>query len=403
MEKAVACSGKFDEKYLHSRFDPVKEAERYVQSLNINENIKYLILIECGLCYVIPFLRKLLPHAKIISLHLSKFYFDNAQNKADASWWTHDAIQDQSNCTQFLEKEIEDTKVSEIKIIQWRPSIQVFEHNYTALLSVVVEFVKRIDANKRTTETFIVRWQKNIKRNTFIIKKVCKKINTHWTDCIVAGAGPSLENEFNAIKNMLNTSHDGAICLIAVSSAAFAFLSRGIIPDIIVASDGGYWAKHHLNQCARFNVSQTIFAITLNAAIPAQLTNYKILPIADGSKEQDIILQKKSALPLHFPQRGTVSATAIDLALSLCTGKIFLCGLDLAEVDIKSHVRPYSLDLILEASANRLQPAYSQHFVRTLLVKDAGSNRIYASWFKNNIAKYKNRLCALGEINSVFC
>ncbi|GMO35634.1 MAG: hypothetical protein Ta2B_15710 [Termitinemataceae bacterium] len=404
----VMCNGKL----LHSRFDPQKESERYIESLNLPNNILYVILIECGLCYVIPAIRKILPHVKIISLHLSDYIYKNVQHKADAS--TNCKPVDTENpqnftqCADFLEKETEDTEAAKIKIIEWRAALDIYGKDYLGLLSAVVGFVKRLDANKRTTDCFSARWKKNIERNKHIISKL-PHIARQNADCIIAAAGPSLENNFSAIQKMIVESRAN-ICekskrqvkLISVSSAALALLSRGMVPDIIVTSDGGQWAKHHLNECMRFDLSKTIIAATLNSALPSQYANIDVLPIGDGSREQEDVLHSMSARCLHIPQRGTVSVTAIDLAFILFTGNVYLCGIDLGDDDIKSHTRPYSFDFILENSSNRLQVLYGAHFKRSYMIKRGNSNTIYADWFKQNLGKYKNRLFALGKLNEVF-
>ncbi|MDR2842804.1 MAG: DUF115 domain-containing protein, partial [Spirochaetaceae bacterium] len=190
--------------------------------------------------------------------------------------------------------------------------------------------------------------------------------------------------------------------LISVSSAAFALFQNGIKPDIIVTSDGGGWALNHLQECLRYDLGKTIIAAALNSALPSQYSNLHILPVADTSEYQNIILQNVSADFLRFPQRGTVSAFAMDLASCICGGKILLCGMDLADNDIESHTAPYAFDLLLEKTACRLKPVYSEQFKRAFAVKEAGTYDIYSNWFFNNIKKYKERIYSIGNIHSAF-
>jgi hypothetical protein len=103
-----------------------------------------------------------------------------------------------------------------------------------------------------------------------------------------------------------------------------------------------------------------------------------------------------------LPQRGTVSAAALDLALCLSRGKIFFTGIDLAHRDLLTHARPYSFDRLQMEKAVRFAPYYSQCFERSSAISDGGSYGIYASWFKKQLENYPKRLFSLGANNAVF-
>jgi hypothetical protein len=126
------------------------------------------------------------------------------------------------------------------------------------------------------------------------------------------------------------------------------------------------------------------------------------LLLSDGSLWQSIILKELKVPFISLPQRGTVSASALDLALALSNDKIFIAGMDLANRDIRSHARPYSFDRLIEERAGRMNPEYSQLYKRSTLLKEGGSYGIYASWFKKQLASYTNRLLSLGKNHAVF-
>ena len=54
---------------LHSRYDPQTESQRYIDALNLSDSIKYFILIEPGLGYLVHSIKKRFPDVKIIVLH----------------------------------------------------------------------------------------------------------------------------------------------------------------------------------------------------------------------------------------------------------------------------------------------------------------------------------------------
>jgi len=142
--------------------------------------------------------------------------------------------------------------------------------------------------------------------------------------------------------------------------------------------------------------------LALTAALPSQAESLPVLPISDGSLWQTLILSELEIPFIILPQRGTVSATALDLAFILTEGEILIAGMDLANADIRSHARPYSLDRIIDEKAGRFSPAYSRTYIRSSLIKAGGSYGVYASWFEKQLALYPKRLRSLGENNPVF-
>jgi hypothetical protein len=103
-----------------------------------------------------------------------------------------------------------------------------------------------------------------------------------------------------------------------------------------------------------------------------------------------------------FPQRGTVTASALDLALNCTKGGVFFAGMDLSNEDLKTHARPYALDRFREEGATRLDPSYSRAFVRAGQISASGSHRVYAEWFGGQLAAYPGRIRSLGKNNPVF-
>ena len=102
-----------------------------------------------------------------------------------------------------------------------------------------------------------------------------------------------------------------------------------------------------------------------------------------------------------IPQRGTVTATAVELAFVLTTGNIYLAGLDFSASDIRTHARPYSFDNLFYNRANRFVPFYSESYARSRLIHQGGSMDIYAAWFKEQLNKWSKRIYSIGG-NKIF-
>jgi hypothetical protein len=100
-----------------------------------------------------------------------------------------------------------------------------------------------------------------------------------------------------------------------------------------------------------------------------------------------------------FPQRGTVSASALDLAFFLSSGPVYISGLDFGHADLVTHCRPYAFDRLRDEQANRLKPAYSGAFEREAMIRRSQALSVYDTWFKKELANYPRRLYTLSEGN----
>jgi len=369
---------------LHSRYNPQSEAARYIDSLNLKDDIKCFILIEPGQCYMIPVLRERYKESKILALHVE----EQCQPLADYSLISCEPLEIQK----FLETHILQD-VENIKIIEWRPSLNHYREAYAKILCEVVNFLKRADAGKRTAAAFGKRWVRNFFRNL-------KNVNTsllYKQSCIpviVTGSGPSLEKALPIIKEAQDSS-----LIIASSSSLLALCAFGIKADIVIATDGTSWALKHLYPFYR--ASGGILAVNLCAALPSQAAFTPQLLINDGSFWQSVILHELKLASVIIPQRGTVTATAAELALILSSANIYLAGMDLAVQDIRTHARPYSFDSLFLNKANRVNPFYSQCYTRSSLLNRGGSFNIYSSWFKSQKTQWPYRIFSIGA-NSVF-
>lgn len=385
------------EQALHSRYNPRIEAEKYINALKFRETIRFFILIEPGLGYMVPVLRKNNPLARIIVLHVSDFFIcpENGEEETlegDAVWGPGKDLPVQ----RFLEEAIPDIEARFIAIIEWRPSLSAYGDEYLRLLSEAVDFIKRADANTRTVKGFGQRWFKNVFKNLKLFQQVLEPVPSSLP-MVITGAGPSLEETIPLIREWKQREDVG---ILAAASSVEALDAGGVRPDLVISTDGGGWAAAHLWGALR--KKPPALTVTLNAALPSQCGALPILVLSDGSVWQNLIL-KCMAIPfVPLPSRGTVTASALELALILTQGEVFITGMDLSHQDLRTHARPYSFNRLLEIRASRFHPLYSETFIRAGAITDSGTHGIYAAWFGRQLAAYPKRLHTLGNNNPVF-
>lgn len=380
-------------KALHSRYDPYREAERFISTLSIPDNTDCFILLEPGLNYLSSLLRKKYPDKNIIILHCSSFFKDNPGyytcTDKDAVWY-YDSTQRLSD---FLEQNIQET--ASCQLIQWRSAASIYKSEYLSILKAVSEFLQREAANKRTLTVVGRLWIKNFFKalNTSFYPLTVQKGSSA---VILCAAGPSLETSLPEIKRQINKYF-----VIAVSSAVGALYKAGIQPDLVISTDAGQWAKFHLNEVFR-NTKRIMFSAPLSSALSSQCYDNPLLVQSDGSIWQNALLSRLEIPFINLKQRGTVSASALDVALTISNGPVFLAGFDMLFKDIQTHARPYSLNFFLESVESRLRPMYSEQFKRASTIRDGNAYTIYGQWFRQKIPSLVNRVCILGTKNPFF-
>ncbi|MDR2602600.1 MAG: DUF115 domain-containing protein [Spirochaetaceae bacterium] len=389
-------------KAIHSLYNPVLEAQKFAFSLNLSEEIRYFILLECALGYIIPFLREAAPKAKIISLHVNNFYIVNRPllfQPKEAALFSPDAEWPQNNVKieRFLENEIPDVEARYIKIIEWRPSLLSYGEDYARLAAAAASFIKKVDANKRTTLNFGKRWFFNVLKNIKYIKKTALPYGAS-SPCIVAGAGPGLDAELPYVKNAVceSAAKGEKITVIAAASAIGALDYFGVKPDVVVSSDGGNWALFHLYQYIRYinqkkNVKPPVLAFVLHAALPSQAEGLPLAPIA-VSRLQELLLKKNNFDYAILPSQGSVIGSALDIALHITTGDIWVCGVDLKNYGVKTHTKSYYFTKLLHQKSSRFSPVYSLQFERAREIEQGGTFSIYRDWFNSYKTENKNRI-----------
>jgi hypothetical protein len=376
---------------LHSRYNPRGEAERYINSLALNNGADFFILIEPGMGYMVNVIRNKFPKSKIIALHAEPPGINHEENQPDAFWHPETGL----SLGDFLEQHIPDTEAGAIKIIEWRPSVALYGETYRFLLSETAKFIKQADASARTVKQFGRRWLKNFFKNLTLITEAIYPLPFSFP-LVITGAGPSLEDTIPIIRKNRTD-----FLLLAASSSAAALKAAKAEPDLVISTDGGNWALLHLFECFR-PAGKLRLAFSLNAALPSQCKNAELLIISDGSLWQDLVLRELNIPFIVMPQRGTVSAAALDLGFALTDDTIYLTGLDLSHKDIQTHVKPYGFDKLWEEKAGLFNPCYSQTYKRSFSMHAGGSHSVYASWFSRQIAAYPKRLRSLGSNNAVF-
>ena len=173
---------------------------------------------------------------------------------------------------------------------------------------------------------------------------------------IVAGAGPSLDRAVN----LLQTCRRDNFYLLAVDAAALPLVSRGIVPDSIVAVESQYAITPAYYSLYGSGIP-LIADLTSRPAV-LRLTGGDITFFASQYCAESFFTRFEKLLhgtvPV-VPPLGSVGLTAVYISLLLRSNTsvpVFICGLDFSYGTALTHSRGSSMHTNLLANSYRLQP-----------------------------------------------
>lgn len=363
---------------LHSAYDPEKEAQRFVAGLAPGFVPGLVVVTEPALSYCAPFLRRAFPGAALVAVRFTRRF--DAYNHLWDKVLYHDEV------IQLLSAYGEDMVLA-TEFLSWQPSQRAFPREHSRCWQLIRNLVQTSRDILGTRAYFGKRWLKNSLSFCSRIQNPCA-MGTGTAPALLVASGPSLESSLDPIKR-----HRDSLFVVALSSGLAPLLAAGIRPDLCVSTDGGYWAKKHIESCP------VPLAIPAEAAVPAVLLERAIVPLKYGDGPEAELLDICGIPSMRAFRNGTVSGTAMELALSVTTGPVFACGLDLSPQTGFQHCQPNRLEEGEAAGDFRLAPKETRLFPRQL---PSRSLDIYAQWFAGQGRRLKDRFYRLAHSSHRF-
>lgn len=289
-----------------------------------------------------------------------------------------------SDIYNFLGEEILCTTFS----LSWQPSSKIFAKETETAWNALKLATEKARAVLFTRGYFSSRWICNAIKNCIHMKKNYT-ITKGNVPVVVAASGPSLSGAIKILKEKRR-----GFFLIAVSSAVSVLIENKIIPDLCVTTDGGYWAKRHLDfiseKCMELG-EKTFWAFPPEACVPQKICETEnVLPLSYAHGMAKELLTLCGIKYTHAEENGTVSGTALMMALSITHGDIYFCGLDLAPSASMQHAQPNALEKINSMADTKIKPKETR--IMSSRFSSSASLEIYRNWFSSLDEKTTRRV-----------
>lgn len=381
----ITC--KINSIFIHSAYSPVKESQRFIDSYNnLPFSPELIFLLEPGLSYTVPFLRRKFPTAKLCVIRFCSF-FKEKDSLFDYSFYFNeqtDPILFENDLYSIFGEEL----LSFSTLLPWEATGKLFESETLLFFKSYKNLINKCHSVLRTRAFFEKRWITNSCKISCSIRKNVLLKQKGTCPVLICASGPSLKDVIPIIKECKN------IFIIAVSSAILPLVENAIIPDLCISTDGGFWAKNHLHVLNQIK-NKTILALACEGNAPSKLLiESSILPLTYNDGIESEIFRKTGIKSLEILRSGTVSGTALDLARKISDGPVYFAGLDLFISKGFQHTQSNELEKNDSIKDNRLISSEKRNSIKSFS-NQRDSLLIYENWFKtqnwgNNIFRIIN-------------
>lgn len=374
--------------YLHSRFDPEKEGNRFLEMYPGGGCFIFLGL--GGGYHIQPFLKR---HDISLILIVDKdlTLFKDLLSSMDLRELIFDKrvrfLIDYTpeEMERFLLSEYIPGLSGNLQTVMLRQRLQI-NQDYFQEISDAVRTTINIIADDFTVQTYFgKKWFTNILANLPKSEASIARLKP-VKKAIVTAAGPSLEDQIHLIKKQKESAY-----LIATDTSLPVLLKFDITPDVVVSIDCQDISYHHFIQGYPREVP-----LVLDLASPPDLTRYSDNTVFISSSHP--LSQYINAHFRHFPfidiSGGNVAHAAISLGNELGAKEIYLYGADFSYPEGKAYSRGTYVYPYFMTKEDRFSSLESQMFSFMLRNINIEKEKVddYFRYTTKPMISYKNRL-----------
>jgi hypothetical protein len=360
-----------DGKPVDSLYSPQNEANKIINQ--IEKNYNFFIVTGLGSGILVLELLKKFKNCNILIIENSQEDYNFLQ-QIDLVNKLYKSNQIIFSTINQLKKDLQNNYIpalhGEYKLIEKQSwLLQIDKINLSKEFSAAIN---NIQNDFLTQQFFGKKWQsniiKNLKENVKTTEKTKLLDNSTKKTAIVVAAGPSLDSKINYIKENQNEFY-----IISTDTAFQTLIKNNIKTDIVVSIDGQNISYNHYFS-AQKTYNNTIFLFDLcstSQTIKKLAKNETIIGFFSNSHPLCSLLQNK------FPQinttSGTVTITALEIALKLGFTNIQILGADFGFINGKSYAKGTYFDSLYNKKSNKIynnETTFDKLLFRTKLIKE---------------------------------
>ena len=393
--KSGKISARSEDRIIHSKYDPVREARRFVDERLKNPTTS-VILLGAGLGYAYEAVKRRIPEAKIIAVSYSKELYDNfVKSCSDSCIY----LQDNSFFYRNLVNLLLPSDLDGLSVLEWPVLAELYPEKSLGAHEIIHRVLKQLHADLVTTSHFGRRWVTNCIENYLSLDTVSMP-PAEWKGfpLVIAASGPSLGSQIDLLTNFRDR-----YVLWALPSSLTALDEAGIVPDLVISTDAGFYSRFNFHYLSKVPPA---VASPLSAIPIRSLAGFRRVLLHQTTFFESTFIEGSVPYFYRIGENGTAAGSALETALIAGFSRIIFAGLDLAFYDIQEHVKPHPFDIFLLTASGRTAPHSHKVFSRAFELSDRseGISRgsyaytIYASWFDTVVPSLKVSVSRLGPV-----
>ncbi|SHI42453.1 Uncharacterized conserved protein [Clostridium cavendishii DSM 21758] len=309
-------------RYIHSKYNPIKEAENFAKSINLNQKTKNLVIYGLGLGYHIEAIKRQVPsRVEIVVFEANNDVIEKCRiyNK---DIFNYDNIKVIGYGYDFYD-ELDYYLNTVEDIIIHKPSLEFIKESNKKLYMLLSNYQISRESIKKSYDVLNDNYESNIKEAHTDIQSFFEMGRKDRPYLIVAG-GPSLDLDLDLIKEFKHEFN-----ILTVGTAFNTLMKNGIKPLGVVIIDGKEIVANQL----KGNEESDIPLLFLSTASKVAVQNYK------GPKY--IFFNDFRENKINITTGKTVAVATMDIAIKCGAKELIMIGQDLAFLEGKSHISSF--------------------------------------------------------------
>lgn len=326
----VKVNQKHKSVYLHSKYDPVKEAELFIKE-NVDKEVDQYIAYGLGFAYHIYELLKHTNNEQIYIFESNKHVFKAALEEIDLTKLLNDPnvhIIFEDKIDQFLLKLKQLLHSHNYKLIIHSPSLNIMTEEWTEIKYLFEEFRIQSFTIQRTEMLLKKNFHENVRLYDKNIDVLFNQFNN--MPIVIVSAGPSLDKNKHLLRHV-----KGKAIILSVGRSVKPLISEGIYPDLIIMLDP-YDVVYE--QLRGLDIDIPIIVLsTCSPRVLKEYKGYKFLALQKGFPEAEEYAEKYGHLLIETGD--SVATAALDVAIRFGCNPIIFVGQDLAYTYGRTHAK----------------------------------------------------------------
>lgn len=361
IDTGKGLSVNYKNRYLYSKYNPLKGIEKVLIDKRFNDNTIYLVPSPL-LGYGMDMIRQNLPKTSIIVLiEVDSNLFEISDQDLTLTLIL--------NGFDFIDiiKNINFSNFRKCELIKINGSYDLYKNEYDRLFNILINHLHNYWKNRYTLTQMGQLWTKNCFNNLKDLHKA-QPVSKLKTDkpMVIIGAGESAESILDILKEFRES-----IFILCVDTALQILLESNITPDVVLALEAQYYNLPDFYG-AKNRTIDLIYDLSSYPAVPRTISGKRYYTVTKFSESSLLHKLDKAGIVDEFiPPLGSVGITALYLGFKITNNNIFIAGLDFSYIRGKSHSRgtPYHKTTMLNWS--RLFPGdnYTETLKRPLITK----------------------------------